>query len=132
MHVTMKVVEGLPNLRSKKQLRAIEHAFVKSAGRFGMNLAHYSIQHILRTPSEVRAVLACVLQNRRKHERARGKWVPRRDLDACSSARYFTGWKDLTALRPDGDPPVLKPRTWLLKTGWKLRGLIPTSTVPGS
>ncbi|MCC6750330.1 MAG: hypothetical protein IT371_21880, partial [Deltaproteobacteria bacterium] len=40
----MKVVEGLPNLRSKKQLRAIERAFVKSAGRFGMNLAHYSIQ----------------------------------------------------------------------------------------
>ncbi|MCC6751565.1 MAG: hypothetical protein IT371_28190 [Deltaproteobacteria bacterium] len=180
VHVTMKVVEGLPNLRSKKQLRAIEHAFVKSAGRFGMNLAHYSIQknhlhlvteakdrevlmkglralairlahalnrtvgrkgrvfrdryhqHILRTPSEVKAALAYVLQNRRKHERARGKWVPRRDLDACSSARYFNGWKDLSPVPPEGDPPVLEPRTWLLKTGWKLRGLIPTSTVPGS
>ncbi|MCC6751781.1 MAG: hypothetical protein IT371_29280 [Deltaproteobacteria bacterium] len=180
VHVTMKIVEGLPNLRSKKQLRAIEKAFVKSAGRFGMNLAHYSIQknhlhlvteakdrgvlmkglralairlahalngtvgrrgrvfrdryhqHILKTPSEVKAALAYVLQNSRKHSVARGKWVPRRDLDACSSARYFDGWKDLTPLRPDGNPPVLEPRTWLLKTGWRLRGLIPTSTVPGS
>ncbi|MCC6747865.1 MAG: hypothetical protein IT371_09425 [Deltaproteobacteria bacterium] len=180
VHVTMKVVEGLPNLRSKKQLRAIEKAFVRSAGRFGMNLAHYSIQknhlhlvteakdrdvlmkglralairlahalnrtvgrkgrvfrdryhqHILRTPSEVRAVLSYVLQNRRKHARARGKWVPRRDLDACSSARYFNGWKDLTPVPPTGPSPVLPPRTWLLQRGWKLRGLISLGAVPGS
>ena len=44
VHVTMKVVSDLPNLRAKPQLRVIEAAFRAALGHHGLNLAHYSIQ----------------------------------------------------------------------------------------
>ncbi|MCC6748322.1 MAG: hypothetical protein IT371_11730 [Deltaproteobacteria bacterium] len=73
-----------------------------------------------------------VLQNRRKHCVQRGKWVPRRELDPCSSARYLAGgWKNLAPVPPSGEPTVGEPRTWLLQTGWKLRGKLRTDEVPG-
>ncbi|MCC6747562.1 MAG: hypothetical protein IT371_07895 [Deltaproteobacteria bacterium] len=180
VHVTMKVVSDLPNLRAKPQLRVIEGAIRAALGRHGLNLAHYSIQknhlhliteakdrdvlmkglrglairlarrlndslgrhrrvfadryhqRILRTPSETRHALSYVLQNRRKHCVERGKWVPRRELDPCSSALYLKGgWKDVVPVPPSGEPTVGKPRTWLLQTGWKLRGRLRTDEVPG-
>ncbi|MCC6748911.1 MAG: hypothetical protein IT371_14730 [Deltaproteobacteria bacterium] len=180
VHVTMKVVSDLPNLRAKPQLRVIEGAFRAALGCHGLNLAHYSIQknhlhliteakdrdvlmkglrglairlarrlndrlgrhgrvfadryhqRILKTPSETKQAVAYVLQNRRKHCAERGKWVPRRELDPCSSARYLKdGWKDVAPVPPSGEPTVGEPRTWLLHTGWKLRGKLRTDEVPG-
>ncbi|MCC6751169.1 MAG: hypothetical protein IT371_26175 [Deltaproteobacteria bacterium] len=153
VHVTMKVVSDLPDLRAKPQLQVIEDALRAALGRHGLNIAHYSIQEnhlhfiaeakdrdvlmkglrglairlarrlndtlgrhgrvfadryhqrILRTPSETRHAVAQVLQNRRK---------------------------DVAPVPPSGEPTVGEPRTWLLQTGWKLRGKLPTDEVPES
>jgi REP element-mobilizing transposase RayT len=86
----------------------------------------------LRTPREVRNALVYVLANWRKHERdARGP------VDACSSAPWFHGWRDaspraLAALRWDAGraPPVAPADTWLLKIGWRRRGLVSVHEAP--
>jgi hypothetical protein len=50
------------------------------------------------------------------------RWV-----DPCTSAAWFDGFRGLARDErppPDEDCPVTKPRTWLLATGWRLRGLL--------
>ena len=44
VHVTLKVVKGLPNLRRKEAFRELERAFAKGSERFGFRLQHYSVQ----------------------------------------------------------------------------------------
>jgi REP element-mobilizing transposase RayT len=87
----------------------------------------------LRTPREVRNVLAYVLLNSRKHARmARDGW------DLASSAAMFDGWREGSP-RADVAPEVLReieatcvpPDRWLLKTGWRRRGLIDPLEVQG-
>jgi REP element-mobilizing transposase RayT len=88
----------------------------------------------LRTPREVRNVLAYVLLNWRHHTRSTcDTW------DLASSAVVFDGWSE-------GDPltgvarQVLEeiattrvpPEQWLLKTGWRRRGLIHPTETPGA
>jgi hypothetical protein len=56
-------------------------------------------------------------------------------LDPASSARWFQGWRRA----PGGseparalDPPaVSRPRTWLLRVGWRRWGLLDPAEVPG-
>jgi hypothetical protein len=77
----------------------------------------------LTTPHDVRNTLVYVLQNWLKH-------VPRaRGIDPRSSGWWFTGWQ----VPPTGPPPnwddrehapVMLPRTWLGKDGWRRRGLL--------
>ncbi|MFM9635035.1 hypothetical protein ACKI10_47205, partial [Streptomyces galilaeus] len=56
-------------------------------------------------------------------------------LDACSSAPWFDGFDPRAGPRPIVgvhrgwsldlvERPVARPRTWLLRTGWRKRGLI--------
>jgi REP element-mobilizing transposase RayT len=73
----------------------------------------------LRTPREVRNGIVYVLMNWKKH-------VPgATDYDPRSSACSFTGWKVPPAVGPPGDAFVLiRPSTWLLRTGWRRHGLI--------
>ncbi len=86
---------------------------------------------ILRTPSQVRNAVCYVMQNARRHGLAPAgfdKWV-----DPFSSARYFDGWSaphGLDPPDPDEAPPVAAARTWLLATGWRMRGLIGLDEVP--
>src|SRR6185369_2742332 len=57
--------------------------------------------HALRSPHEVRNALVYVLQNFHKHlRRATG-------FDAYSSARWFSGWRKITAA-PLTDAPVVE------------------------
>jgi hypothetical protein len=62
--------------------------------------------------------------------------LPRDWIDPFSSAPHFDGYKPLAAtsaaerwaIRP---PITALPRTWLLRTGWRLRGLLDREAVPG-
>jgi putative transposase len=84
----------------------------------------------LRTPREVRHCLVYVLMNRKKHAPSSAFGAK---LDPCSSARWFTGWKRPPASGPPRStdvPPVVPPRTWLLRVGWQRHGLIATSESP--
>ena len=177
VHVTLRAVDGLPTLRGSASFRRIRAALAAARERFGMRLAHFSVQrdhlhlvveatdrralsrgvqgltirvaravnrrlgrsgrvfadryhaHALKTPREVKNALGYVLCNGRKH--AGTAAVPAGFVDVCSSAPWFDGWARPRALafasatnRSGPDPPVAQPETWLLRRGWKRRGLI--------
>ena len=90
----------------------------------------------LRSPREVRRTLAYVLLNARRHL-AKSRGVSRSTtahLDGASSARWFDGWRPKAASRlqdASGAPEVARPRTWLLRIGWRRHGLVDPSEVPG-
>jgi hypothetical protein len=76
----------------------------------------------LKTPREVRNVLAYVFFNARKH----GVWLAEL-LDPCSSAAAFDGWRERTAGRHETthEPRWLaRASTWLLTLGWQRHGLL--------
>ncbi len=91
----------------------------------------------LRSPREVRRALAYVLLNARRHL-AKSRGVSRSataHLDGASSARWFDGWRPEVAGRlPETTAgcEVARPRTWLLRLGWRRHGLVDPSEVPGT
>src|SRR5262245_27985258 len=88
---------------------------------------------LLRTPREVRHALAYVLLNARKHFRQRNGIVPPVVLDIASSGAWFDGWKrSPPTTEPKGARPVAPPRFWLLREGWRRRGLVDPAEVPGA
>src|SRR5262245_57547300 len=88
---------------------------------------------VLRTPREVRHALAYVLLNARKHWRRRSGVAPPVVLDIASSGAWFDGWKrPPPGVEIQGLPPVAPPRFWLLREGWRRRGLVDPAEVPGA
>jgi REP element-mobilizing transposase RayT len=91
----------------------------------------------LTTPKQVRAALAYVLNNWRRHqEDTAGARQRAAHVDPYSTGVLFDGWKDATTRFeiPPGYEPlrVSGPRTWLLKVGWrKHHPLIGLREVPG-
>lgn len=73
---------------------------------------------VLATPRQVRHAIAYVLCNGRKH----GLAPHRRWLDPCSSASAFDGWSGAPAATASTIHPVVPPRTWLLRIGWRRGG----------
>ena len=95
--------------------------------RMGKVFADRFHDHILRTPTEVRNALGYVLRNARKHGlRLRAL------IDPYSSSRWFDGWRDRVAGREPLGPtsPIAAAKTWLLRIGWRKRGLIPCEITP--
>lgn len=92
----------------------------------------------LDTPKRARNAVAYVLLNARRHAVPRAP-NPARIIDPCSSGYWFDGWRcDVSGLRRAAeeqmdfqDSPTAAPRTWLLVVGWRKRGLIDPSEVPG-
>jgi len=73
----------------------------------------------LEGPRQVRNALVYVLQNHRKHSSSAA-------LDPLSSAESFDGFASAlpAAFRSIGPPCTATATTWLLKSGWRRRGLI--------
>jgi REP element-mobilizing transposase RayT len=111
--------------------RAVNRVF----GRSGPVLDGRYHHRALGTPREVRAALAYVLLNSRKHARERAlasaaRKTRRAWIDPGSSGRWFEGWAP--APEPAPDPPAVAPaRTWLLRIGWRRHGLIRPDEIPG-
>jgi hypothetical protein len=91
----------------------------------------------------VRRALLYVLRNDRHHLAQRTKLsLPPWSFDPCSSAREFDGWRDSELLRvarqrrrPNGDnalPSTAEPRSFLLRVGWRRRGLLGLEDTPGA
>ncbi len=88
-------------------------------------------ERILRSPTETRRAILYVLNNSRRHSPDR---YDRGWLDPCSSAPWFDGWTYRPTepwFRPEGEVPVARPATWLLRSGWRLRGLLSPDEIPG-
>src|SRR5262245_23850293 len=93
----------------------------------------------LGSPTQTRRALCYVLNNWRRHHRHHhetGLYDDR--IDPYSTAIHFPGWRERTqaALQPPRGyepPPLVEPRTWLLREGY-LRargGPISVFTIPG-
>jgi hypothetical protein len=78
----------------------------------------------LTTPRAVRHALVYVLMNFRKHRDAGT------ELDPCSSAPWFAGWRAPAAAADVGPRPIAVARTWLARVGWRRHGLIDASERP--
>lgn len=85
----------------------------------------------LKTPREVRNALAYVLLNARKHWRQRHGVPPPVRTDEASSGRWFDGWRGAIGRPRAGPREVPEPHTWLLRRGWRRRGLVGLAEVPG-
>ena len=89
---------------------------------------------VLKTPREVRAAIAYVLLNVRRHWSQRRGKPPATKLDEASSGRWFTGWKwPPPGSRRDSAArcEVSPAHTWLLAKGWRRHGLVNPAEVPG-
>src|SRR5262245_48370838 len=78
----------------------------------------------LTTPRAVRHALVYVLRNSRKHLGVGP------ELDPCSSAQWFTGWRTPPLVGGIGSRPVARARTWLARLGWRRYGLIGIEEMP--
>jgi hypothetical protein len=94
----------------------------------------------LSTPRAVRHALVYLFGNYRKHEQPAGGVV-----DPFSSAPYFPGFLEFAQGVPAAPDlrriagielargsPVLEPRSWLLRAGWRRHGLISIREAPRS
>jgi REP element-mobilizing transposase RayT len=77
----------------------------------------------LRTPREVRAALVYVLNNARKHG------IHLASTDPFSSGPWFDGWRTRVRGTRRARPGVA-PRSWLLRAGWRRRGLLDVRESP--
>ena len=130
------IVEGDSNEAVSRGLQGLggrlARAWNKLWVRKGSVFAERYHRRDLPSPSQVRRGLVYVLQNARKH--GARLWVDRRrdrsgrearvprGMDAFSSAITFGGWleRGLQRLEPDGTN--VRPRSWLLREGWKRAG----------
>jgi REP element-mobilizing transposase RayT len=113
----------------------LARALNRVAGRSGPVLDGRYHHRSLRTPREVRRALAYVLLNARRHLAKRRHAVRAGVvLDPASSARWFDGWR--AEARPtleetSAAPEVARPRTWMLRVGWRRHGLVDPAELPG-
>jgi REP element-mobilizing transposase RayT len=112
--------------------RAVNRAMERSGPVLDGRYHHRS----LRSPREVRRALAYVLLNARRHlaKNRRVSRSARAHLDGASSARWFDGWRGEVASRlPETatSREVARPRTWLLRVGWRRHGLVDPAELPG-
>ena len=116
----------------------------RGLGRTGKVLADRYHRRVLRSPRQVRNAIAYVLLNARRHAAKRIAKLKKagvknvaplgcaRGVDVYSSARWFEGWRAGMPARPTAEPPVAHPRTWFLRKGWRLCGLIDPNEIPAS
>jgi REP element-mobilizing transposase RayT len=108
--------------------------------RRGQVFADRYHERIITNPTQCRHSLAYVLNNQRHHACEGNASYPRNRVDPYSSSVLFDGW---TVARPrpwanapptktDGELPVAKPQTWLLRGGWRRGGgAISPNVIPG-
>ncbi len=103
----------------------IAKAVNRACGRRGAVWAERYHARALTTPRATRHALVYVLQNWRKHRRAAS------GLDPCSSAAWFSGWRNPSRQPATTSSPVAIARTWLARRGWRRHGLIDAGETPG-
>jgi hypothetical protein len=96
----------------------LARAVNRGLGRRGRVWSDRYHARVLRTPRAVRHALVYVLMNFRKHRRVGN------EIDPCSSAAWFDGWRTPPAAQASGPRPVAVARTWLARMGWRRYGLI--------
>jgi REP element-mobilizing transposase RayT len=93
---------------------------------------------VITSPRRARHALSYILNNWRRHKEdqqgAARSWL----VDPFASGISFPDWKELEGkhfmwpIRVTYDPLIVRrPRSWLLREGWKLCGAVSARVVPG-
>ena len=131
-HLLVEAADASALARGMKAIGSrLARALNRVTGRHGRVIAERFHLRVLRTPLEVRRALAYVLLNARRHAPQAG---PARGIDPGSSGRWFEGWRRILPGRNQSDPEdraVARPRSWLLRCGWRRHGLIDPDERPG-
>jgi hypothetical protein len=129
-HGTEALANGMKSIAARLA-RAVNRVCARSGPVLDGRYHH----RLLRTPREVRRALAYVLLNARRHLAKAGRAARTTGgLDPASSARWFDGWRRKAASRsPEAGAgcEVARPRTWLLRVGWRRHGLVDPGELPG-
>jgi REP element-mobilizing transposase RayT len=117
---TVRLESGVRGLMVRIARRV--NALLRRRGRFWADRWH---GRDLEGPRQVRNALVYVLQNHKKHAHSVS-------LDPLSSAASFDGFASPLprGFRGAGPPWLVTAQTWLLKSGWRRRGLIRLSETP--
>jgi hypothetical protein len=123
--------------RGMKSIAArLARALNRVSGHSGPVLDGRYHHRSLRSQREVRRALAYVLLNARRHLAKAGRAArAAANLDPVSSARWLDGWGPKAASRlPEvrTSCEVTRPRTWLLRAGWRRHGLVDPGEPPGA
>jgi REP element-mobilizing transposase RayT len=194
VHVVLRVVGAVGNLRRRCAYRAVREATLTTARREEFRIVHLSIQRthvhllveardkctlasgmqgfqisaakhlnaaiskgregprrrgavfpdryhavIIRSPRQARHALRYVLGNWRRHQEDLVAPMSSWAIDWFSSAAMFPDWKEygdegFLWRGPDTYEPLMvyRPRTWLLREGWKKSGEISCRDVPAA
>jgi REP element-mobilizing transposase RayT len=117
-------IQGFASLMARRL-----NAITKRRGKVFADRYH---SRVLRSPREVRNVLCYVINNWLHHKRENTVW----EVDPFSSAQFFDawdgGWKPPRPgwMKPGEEVPVVQPRGWLLRTGWRRHGLLRCDEAP--
>lgn len=108
-------------------------ALNKKLGRHGKVFAYRYHRVDITSPRQMRGALAYVLNNWRRHcEDVTTVGAENELLDPYSTAWAFDGWRDLDEAPRWDRLPSARPRTWLLRIGWRRGGSeISVREVPG-
>jgi REP element-mobilizing transposase RayT len=118
------------------QISAAKHINREYSSRAGLEERRRGVvfpdrfhQEIITSPRQARHTLSYVLNNWRKHEEDRALYARGWNVDPFSTGVLFEGWTEradeplLWRWRDTYDPLVVhRPRTWLLREGWKRGG----------
>jgi REP element-mobilizing transposase RayT len=111
--------------RLAKQLNAF-------LGRRGTLFAGRYHARELTSPRDVRNALRYVLLNARHHAQEAGIVLPSQWIDPRSTAAIFDGWLDAPPVpQREMDFGTMPAESWLLRVGWRTRGLLGLDEVPG-
>jgi putative transposase len=81
-------------------------------------------EEVIACPRQARNTLRYVLHNARRHEIELSS-----SIDPLSSALAFDSWIE-PSIPPQVLPTCVPPRSWVLREGWKLHGLISQDDIP--
>ena len=98
----------------------IAHGLNRLWGRRGRVFADRFHVSVLENPTMVRNALGYVLHNAEKH----GITCSRDGVDPFSSGASFDGWQKSLDRAKSSRSVFGRPRTWLLRDGWKRLGLL--------
>jgi REP element-mobilizing transposase RayT len=148
VHVTLRIGDAIPSLRSSRRYAAVRRCLEKSRGRFGVRLAEFSVLsnhlHLLVEADDSRSLARAIqglcvrlaravnlLLGRRgavfsDHYHSR---VLRTPTELCRAIRYVlenagrhygeSGADPMSSAVADVRDLLLRPLGWLLRAGWR-------------
>jgi REP element-mobilizing transposase RayT len=158
VHVTLRICDDVPSLRSSRRFAAVRRCFVEARGRFGLRLAEFTVlsNHLhliveadddraltrgvqglcIRIAKAINALLERAGKTFADHYHARLLMTP---TELCRAIRYVRenaahhyeerGPDPCSSAASDAQEILVAPVGWLLRAGWRRAAVVIAPTV---